>query len=167
MRAPFEIISFSLSRHLRVPHKAHFLSLNSLLRGALPPGPSLKENEIACDTSSFRVKSRRVNHAILSERFSFRSICVTLLCRFSYVTDKCHSCAHVLGFGRFYAARHRWRTSNKNSIEGPEQRLKFQLQRMRVSTIATSEERNSRDVTTLVRICAHISSDSIIIERCL
>lgn len=167
MRAPFEIISFSLSRHLRVSHKAHFLSLNSLLRGALPPGPSLKENEIACDTSSFRVKSRRVNHAILNERFSFRSICVTLLCRFSYVTDKCHSCAHVLGFGRFYAARHRWRTSNKNSIEGPEQRLKFQLQRMRVSTIATSEERNSRDVTTLVRICAHISSDSIIIERCL
>lgn len=167
MRAPFEIISFSLSRHLRVPHKAHFLSLNSLLCGALPPGPSLKENEIACDTSSFRVKSRRVNHAILSERFSFRSICVTLLCRFSYVTDKCHSCAHVLGFGRFYAARHRWRTSNKNSIEDPGQRLKFQLQRMRVSTIATSEERNSRDVTTLVRICAHISSDSIIIERCL
>lgn len=167
MRAPFEIISFSLSRHLRVPHKAHFLSLNPLLRGALPPGPSLKENEIACDTSSFRVKSRRVNDTILSDRFSFRSICVTLLCRFSYVTDKCHFYARVLGFGRFYGARHRRRTSNKNSIEDPGQRIKLQLRRMRVSTIATFEDRNSRDVTTLARICTHISSDSTIIERCL
>lgn len=53
MRAPFQIISFSLSRHLRVPHKAHFPSLES---SALPPGPSLKENEIARDPSSFRDK---------------------------------------------------------------------------------------------------------------